>query len=54
MYRLVLDSANGVSSTRKTSVGTIDLQEGQIRQVEFVEDGTVMVLWADRRMLYFL
>ncbi|KAH8434213.1 putative anaphase-promoting complex component Cut20/Apc4 [Aspergillus melleus] len=49
MYRLVLDSANGVSSTRNISIGTIDLQEGQIRQVEFVEDNTLMVLWADSR-----
>ncbi|PYH96736.1 anaphase-promoting complex component Cut20/Apc4 [Aspergillus ellipticus CBS 707.79] len=45
-YRVELDSENGVSSTRKTSTGAIDLQEGEIRQVQFVEDNTVMVLWS--------
>ncbi|PWY90049.1 anaphase-promoting complex component Cut20/Apc4 [Aspergillus heteromorphus CBS 117.55] len=45
-YRVELDSENGVSSTRKTSTGAFDLQGGEIRQVQFVEDNTVMVLWS--------
>ncbi|THC97798.1 hypothetical protein EYZ11_002714 [Aspergillus tanneri] len=49
LYRLVLDSANGVSSPRSTSIGAVDLQEGDIRQIQFVEDNTLMLLWSDSR-----
>ncbi|KAL4785877.1 anaphase-promoting complex, cyclosome, subunit 4-domain-containing protein [Aspergillus varians] len=47
VYRVVLDSENGVSSTRETQVGAINLQEGVIRQVQFVDDDKVMVLWSN-------
>ncbi|RAL05167.1 putative anaphase-promoting complex component Cut20/Apc4 [Aspergillus ibericus CBS 121593] len=46
-YRVELDSENGVSSTRSTSTGALDLQEGEIRQVQFVEDDTIVVLWSN-------
>ncbi|KAL4893762.1 anaphase-promoting complex, cyclosome, subunit 4-domain-containing protein [Aspergillus ambiguus] len=46
VYRVVLDCENGVSSTRSLAVGAVDLQEGDVRQVQFVADDTVMVLWA--------
>ena len=53
IYRTVLDCENGVSSTRPTSIGAIDLQEGEIRQIQFVEDDTIMVLWSNNGILRF-
>ena len=50
IYRVVLDSVNGVSSTRSTSRAALDLQEGEIRQLQFVEDDTLMVLWSHPSM----
>ncbi|KAE8377835.1 putative anaphase-promoting complex component Cut20/Apc4 [Aspergillus bertholletiae] len=47
IYRTVLDCENGVSSTRTIGVGAIDLQEGEVRQVQFVEDDTIMILWSN-------
>ncbi|KAJ5126704.1 hypothetical protein N7448_007483 [Penicillium atrosanguineum] len=47
IYRTVLDSVNGVSSTRATSIASITLKEGEIRQLQFVQDDTLMVLWTD-------
>lgn len=48
--RVVLDSANGVSSTRWAEVAAINFLEGEIRQIQFVGDGTVMLLWSCDRM----
>lgn len=45
IYRTVLDSVNGVSSTRSISVAAISLQGGEIRQLQFVDDDTLIVLW---------
>ena len=50
IYRTVLDSVNGVSSTRATSIASITLKEGEIRQLQFVQDDTLMVLWTDGSM----
>ena len=47
---MVLDSVNGVSSTRSTSIAALDLQEGEIRQLQFVEDDTLMILWSHPSM----
>lgn len=47
VYRTVLDSVNGVSSTRHTSLAALTFQEGEIRQLQFVEDDTLTVLWSD-------
>ncbi|KAG2420972.1 hypothetical protein HFD88_000587 [Aspergillus terreus] len=47
VYRVVLDCENGVSSTRSTAVGALDFQEGEVRQIQFVADDTVMILWAN-------
>lgn len=49
IYRVVLDSENGVSSTREAHVGAINLKEGIIRQVQFVDD-KLMVLWSNNGM----
>lgn len=49
IYRVVLDSVNGVSSTRMTSIAALDLQEGDIRQLQFVEDDSLMILWSHPR-----
>ncbi|KAJ5819217.1 Anaphase-promoting complex subunit 4 [Penicillium riverlandense] len=46
IYRVVLDSINGVSSTRRTAIAALSLQQGEIRQLQFVDDDTLMVLWA--------
>lgn len=53
IYRVVLDSVNGVSSTRSTSIAAFDLQEGEIRQLQFVEDDTLMILWSHPSMFPF-
>ncbi|RAK87373.1 anaphase-promoting complex component Cut20/Apc4 [Aspergillus costaricaensis CBS 115574] len=53
-YRVELDSENGVSSTRRISTGALDLQEGEVRQVQFVEDGTVVVLWSNNKGTSYL
>ncbi|KAL4934471.1 putative anaphase-promoting complex component Cut20/Apc4 [Aspergillus undulatus] len=47
IYRVVLDSENGVSSTREAQLGAINLQEGTIRQVQFIEENKIMVLWSN-------
>ena len=47
IYPVILDSENGVSSTRSTSVAALDFQQGEIRQIQFLEDGTVMLLTSD-------
>ncbi|KAJ5948177.1 Anaphase-promoting complex subunit 4 [Penicillium verhagenii] len=46
IYRLILNSSNGVSSTRSTSMAALNLQEGEIKQLQFVEDDTLMILWS--------
>lgn len=51
IYRVVLDSVNGVSSTRTTSAAAFDFQEGEILQLQFVEDDTLMILWSHRESL---
>lgn len=45
IYRVRLDSVNGVSSTKETSIAALDLSEGEIRQTQFLEDDTIMLLW---------
>lgn len=47
IYRVILDSENGVSSTRSTSVAAVDLQQGEIRQIQLLEDGTIILLTSD-------
>ncbi|KAF7628614.1 putative anaphase-promoting complex component Cut20/Apc4 [Aspergillus flavus] len=54
IYRTVLDCENGVSSTRTTGIGAIDLQEGEIRQIQFVEDDTIMILWSNNEGASYL
>ncbi|KAJ6137253.1 Anaphase-promoting complex subunit 4 [Penicillium samsonianum] len=49
LYRVVLNSVGGVSSTRSTSLATLDLQNGEVRQLQFVNDDTLMVLWRDSK-----
>ncbi|CAG8267102.1 unnamed protein product [Penicillium nalgiovense] len=49
LYRVVLNSVGGVSSTRSTSLATLDLQNGEVRQLQFVSDDTLMILWRDSR-----
>lgn len=36
---------NGVSSTKANLMATLDFRAGTIKDVKFVEDGTLMLLW---------
>ncbi|KAJ5491352.1 hypothetical protein N7539_002919 [Penicillium diatomitis] len=45
IYRVVLDSINGVSSTRNSSIAALFFDSGSVRQVQFVEDDTLMILF---------
>ncbi|CAG8234328.1 unnamed protein product [Penicillium salamii] len=45
LYRVVIDSVGGVSSTRSTSVAILNLENGEVRQLQFVNDDTIMILW---------
>lgn len=47
LYRVVLDSISGVSSTKSTSLAILNLQNGEVRQLQFVSDETLMILWRD-------
>ncbi|KAJ6156202.1 Anaphase-promoting complex subunit 4 [Penicillium chrysogenum] len=49
LYRVVLNSIGGVSSTRSTSLATLDLKNGEVRQLQFVSDDTIMILWRDSK-----
>ncbi|KAL1953234.1 hypothetical protein VTO42DRAFT_3376 [Malbranchea cinnamomea] len=47
-YRVVLETINGVSSTKKIQVSTISLQGGHITDMKYVpQDKLLMVLWRD-------
>ncbi|KAJ5359271.1 uncharacterized protein N7496_011684 [Penicillium cataractarum] len=54
IYRIVLDSVNGVSSTRETSIAALSFKEGVVSQLQFVEDDTLMVLYAYSEATYLL
>lgn len=54
VYRVTLDLLNGVSSTRQTSVAAIDLCHGAICQIQFVDTGTLMLLWVDNSGVSYL
>ncbi|OAX78547.1 hypothetical protein ACJ72_07142, partial [Emergomyces africanus] len=47
IYRVVIDTVNGVSSTKATLLAAINLHRGNITQIKFVEDGTLMLLLSD-------
>ena len=47
IYRVALNSVGGVSSTSSASLAILDLQNGEVRQLQFVKDDTLMVLWRD-------
>lgn len=47
IYRVVSDSENGVSSTREICIGALNLQEGEICQIQFVQNDTMMLLWSN-------
>lgn len=54
IYRIVLDSVNGVSSTRQSSIAALSFKEGVVRQLQFVEDDTLVLLYADSEASYLL
>jgi anaphase-promoting complex subunit 4 len=48
IYRVSLETINGVSSTKGISIAALSLERGEIRQIQFVdEENTVMVLFSD-------
>ncbi|KAK2873517.1 hypothetical protein FQN49_002295 [Arthroderma sp. PD_2] len=48
IYRNILSIVNGVSSTKASLLATVDLGSGSIRDLKFVEDGTLMLLWSSK------
>ncbi|KAF3481127.1 uncharacterized protein GIQ15_03886 [Arthroderma uncinatum] len=48
IYRNILTVVNGVSSTKASHLATVDLGSGSIRDLKFVEDGTLMLLWSSK------
>ncbi|KAJ5091262.1 Anaphase-promoting complex subunit 4 [Penicillium alfredii] len=48
IYRVTLESINGVSSTHSTSLAVLSLQQGEVRQVQFVDDNTLVILWTNK------
>lgn len=54
VYRIVIDSINGVSSTRETSIAALSFKEGVVTQLQIVEDDTLMILYADDDAAYLL
>ncbi|KAL2871873.1 putative anaphase-promoting complex component Cut20/Apc4 [Aspergillus lucknowensis] len=54
LYRILIDTENGVSSTRQGFIGGINLREGEIRQVQFTEGEYMMVLWSNNGSSYLL
>jgi anaphase-promoting complex subunit 4 len=51
IYRITIQCINGVSSSKATSVASLRLPSGEIKQVQFVQDGTVMLLYTDEGKL---
>ncbi|KAH8699046.1 putative anaphase-promoting complex component Cut20/Apc4 [Talaromyces proteolyticus] len=47
LYRAALVITNGVSSSRDISLASLRLPEGEIKQVQFVQDGTIAILHTD-------
>ncbi|OKL64108.1 hypothetical protein UA08_01046 [Talaromyces atroroseus] len=54
IYRIDIQCINGVSSSKATSVASLRLPNGEIKQVQFVEDGTVMLLYTNEDRSYLL
>lgn len=46
IYRIIMQCINGVSSPKATSVASMRLRNGEIKQAQFVEDGSIMLLYA--------
>lgn len=44
---MILDSVNGVSSTKNVESARIEIQSGEIREIKFVEDDTLMFIWSN-------
>lgn len=47
LYRVVIETINGVSSMKEASMAKISFQMDKILQARFVEDSTLMILWTD-------
>ncbi|KAG5288861.1 anaphase-promoting complex component Cut20/Apc4 [Histoplasma capsulatum G186AR] len=54
LYRVIIDTVNGVSSTKATLLSAISLKRGSITAVKFVEDGTLMLLLSDLGNVHLL
>jgi anaphase-promoting complex subunit 4 len=48
IYRVSLETVNGISSTKDISATAVSLQAGDIECIKFVEeDNALMLLWRD-------
>ncbi|EED21355.1 anaphase-promoting complex component Cut20/Apc4, putative [Talaromyces stipitatus ATCC 10500] len=54
IYKITIQCTNGVSSTKNISVASMRLSKGEIKQAQFVDDGTIMLLYANKDRSYLL
>lgn len=54
IYKIMIQCTNGVSSTKNVSVARLCLPGGEIKQAQFVEYGTVMLLYTEKGNHSFL
>ncbi|QGA15092.1 hypothetical protein EYB26_002748 [Talaromyces marneffei] len=54
IYKITIQCTNGVSSTKNVSVASLRLPGGEIKQAQFVEDGTIMLLYTEQGRSYLL
>lgn len=48
IYSVILDTVNGVSSTKDVRVTCVNLQAGDIKSIKFVdEENRLLILWRD-------
>lgn len=53
IYKITIQCTNGVSSTKNVAVASLRLPGGEIKQAQFVEDGTIMLLYTESGNISF-
>lgn len=52
IYKIMIQCTNGVSSTKNVAVASFRLPGGEVKQAQFVEDGTIMLLYTEKGNLF--
>ncbi|PCH01811.1 Anaphase-promoting complex subunit 4 [Penicillium occitanis (nom. inval.)] len=52
IYKIMIQCTNGVSSTKNVAVASFRLPGGEVKQAQFVEDGTIMLLYTEKDQSY--